>query len=158
MGSTEPPPGGAHGPRGPRDPPRGDGDFDDTLAGNPELSTIATATSGCVGMAFDTAGRLAVVNGSTSMRDLSADGDFADAGETLSLAACDVTAASAGDRIVLATDGGNVLVDLDDDGDFLDLPEDVDLGTAGAPIAVTETASGRVMLRSAPGVLVGPVR
>ena len=39
-----------------------------------------------------------------------------------------------------------------------DLLEAVDLGAGGAPIALTEIASGHVMLLSAGGVLLGPIR
>jgi len=141
----------------------GDGDFDDTVGGVAELRTIAGSTGGCLGLAFDTAGRLAIVNGQSLFRDLTGDGDFADPGETFALSgACDVTAASQGDRIAIAwLSGGalHLLVDLDGDGGFADPGEDVTLAaTAATPIAITETGTGQVRVLTPQGVVIGPVR
>lgn len=139
----------------------GDGDFGDTV-GVAELRTIAASTAGCLGLAFDTAGRLAIVNGSSLLYDLTGDGDFDDAGETTVSGACDVTAASQGNRIALAQLLGSqlrLLVDLTGDGDFGDADEDLLLSSAATqPIAITETASGAVRVLTPQGVFLGPVR
>ena len=142
----------------------GDGDFGDTVSGVPELSTVtASVGPGCLGLAFDAAGRLAIVNGETLFRDLTGDGDFADAGEAIALAnACDVAAASQGNRIAIARLQGSdlrLLADLTDDGDFADANEDVLVGTGiSQPIALALTASGGVRVLTPQGVVVGPIR
>jgi hypothetical protein len=62
-----------------------DGDFVDVIGGNPELTTLSTLGSSCIGATFDGAGHPAVVYSSVSSvylaRDLNDDGDFADTGE-----------------------------------------------------------------------------
>jgi IPT/TIG domain len=111
----------------------GDGDFDDTVGGNPELFTVAGGTPTCIGAAFDAAGRLAVVYGSsqaTLVRDLNADGDFADAGESSVLEAsvgsqCDLDVRAGQPFTVVHSSGSGVTVRMDknDDGDFADAGE-----------------------------------
>ena len=140
----------------------GDGDFADTVGGVPELRTIAGST-GCLGLAFDTAGRVAIVSGSSLLYDVTGDADFDDAGETTAVSgACDVTAASQGNRVAIAQIVGSqlrLLVDLTGDGDFGDADEDVQLSnSATQPIAITETASGAVRVLTPQGVLLGPLR
>jgi hypothetical protein len=121
--------------------------------------TVPGVTSvSCLGLAFDKAGRLALVTGNKLFRDLNGDGDVADAGESINVFGCDVTAASAGNRVVLGS-GSHVLTDLNDDGDYVDTDEDVSLGASvGFPIAITESASGAVHILTTSGVLHGPVR
>jgi hypothetical protein len=144
----------------------GDGDFADTVGGTPELVTVVTtSTPSCFGATFDTAGRLAVLYSGGLRRDLSGDGDFDDAGEAPAVGAyghCDVTAASAGNRLVIAYLSGSTLklrCDLNDDGDFLDTDEDVTVGASiTGPLSVTESASGAVRVLTQNGVVLGPVR
>jgi hypothetical protein len=137
----------------------GDGDFDDTVGGNPELSTVASETAmACMGAAFDGGGRLAVVwgNGSNApqlARDLNADGDFADAGEVMALAAtaadaCDVAGAPGGGIAAVHNAGAlRVLIDFNDDGDFADADEDVELFTQGGSFDNAE-----IRRRGTPGI------
>jgi hypothetical protein len=141
----------------------GDGDFDDTVGGVAELRTIAATTAGCLGLAFDTAGRLAIVNGQSVLRDLTGDADFNDAGEAIAIAgACDVTATSLGGRVAIAQVSGSsvrLLEDLSGDGDFGDAFENLLLlNGAAQPVAITETASGAVRVLTSQGVILGPVR
>lgn len=111
----------------------GDGDFADTVAGQPEIATLVTPSGlACLGLAFDAAGRLAAVvggsAGATLYHDRDGDDAFGGAGETLGLTALPVTgcglAAHSGGGVAVAhdADGPVLLVDRDDDGAF-------DLGT-----------------------------
>jgi hypothetical protein len=123
----------------------GDGDFDDTVGGNPELFTLAAESAiACLGAAFDGSGRLAVVwgNGATGpqlARDLNADGDFADRGEVVELSpaaatACDVAGAPApiaGVAVVHDAGASELLIDRNDDGDYDDADESVSLSGLG---------------------------
>jgi hypothetical protein len=152
----------------------GDGDFADTVGGTAEITTVANSTAPfCFGMAFDHAGRLAVLysTGATPnlRQDLNGDGDFVDAGEQPSLPSffpssygCDVTAAFAGNRLVIVHNGGGslrVLCDLNDDGDYDDTDENVSIApSSGTPLSVTETASGAVRVLGPQGVFLGPAR
>ena len=152
----------------------GDGDFADTISGNAEVNTVASTTQPfCFGMAFDTAGRLGVLyaTGLTPQlrRDLNGDGDFIDAGESPPLPSttssgygCDVTAAAAGNRLVIVHNGGftlRVLCDLNDDGDYADVDENVTVASSsGGPLAATETATGEIRVLGPSGVFLGPVR
>jgi hypothetical protein len=147
----------------------GDGDFADTVSGNPELFSAVPgiATVECLGVTFDASGRLALVYGGTAgitlLRDLSADGDFADAGESQTVVSlfqshhCDV-AGRAGQALVVAasyadSDGDVTRIlrlDRNDDGDFADAGESIDFspglhadeveldGTNQAVVAVRE--------------------
>jgi hypothetical protein len=143
----------------------GDGDFDDTVGANPELSTLLGVGSICLGLAFDSNGVLSIVHGAfgsppTLLRDLDGDGDFGDAGEALALGTgsaggCDAAARAAGLSVV-HTEGGNVflLVDRNGDDDFGDAAEVRHLQLAGTgpvdPVAVTvsETERSIVATRS----------
>ncbi len=109
----------------------GDGDFEDTIGGNPELLTIAGVAPFCVGATFDSAGRLAVIYNAagnmTLARDLNADGDFFDAGESTTLLPgagnfCDIGWRSGQPLTVAYTSGSTIAVGMDknDDGDFAD--------------------------------------
>ncbi len=121
----------------------GDGDFADTVSGNPELATVAAVTGVvCVGATFDPAGRLAVIYGTSASaplvaRDLNGDGDFADAGETTAIAAAPAAACAisggTGQNLVAVHNaaGLRMLVDANNDGDFADLNEDVSIDPAG---------------------------
>jgi len=114
----------------------GDGDFADTIGGNPELSTLASVpTPTCIGATFDGSDRLAVVYGANSVttlaRDLNGDGDFADPGESVVIAgsstACDVAFKPGQPLAVIHNAGGNIhlLLDKNGDGDFADAGEDL---------------------------------
>ena len=141
----------------------GDGDFDDVVDGNPELFDLASGGGGtftCVGVAFDSAGRLAVAFGGSGhplglARDLDQDGDFTGPGEVTSLTAgdvlaCDVEGGAGLGLAVAHDDAGDVklLVDRDDDGDFLGTNEAILVPTAPAPgaVEVRRNASGQVVL------------
>lgn len=69
----------------------GDGDFDDTVGGVPELQTVLNEDATCFGVAFDGGSELAVLYRAASgtdvilARDQNGDGDVADAGEAGSL-------------------------------------------------------------------------
>jgi len=137
----------------------GDGDFNDTVGGNPELSTLLGVGSICLGLAFDPNGVLSIVHGAfgsppTLLRDFDGDGDFGDAGESLALGTgtaggCDAAAGSATGLSVVHTEGGNVflLVDRNGDDDFGDGAEVRHLQLAGSgavdPVAVTVSDTGR---------------
>lgn len=119
----------------------GDGDFDDTVDGNPEISLIPTGTDiDCLGLAFSPSGELVLVYSTFGLlmaRDGNGDGDFSDSGETTTLvsqsvSACDVTGDS--DIAVAYSQGTGVvgLVDRNDDGDFTDPTESFTLSTAGS--------------------------
>jgi hypothetical protein len=150
----------------------GDGDFDDTFGGVPELGTLtAIATPACLDASFDGSGRLGVVYGAggvtTLAYDRNGDRDFADANESLALLSggatgCDVgTSASSGRLVIVHNPGNNLrlLVDMNDDADFLDALEDISLGSpTSAPFAVTTTASGLVRVVAPQGVISGPAR
>jgi hypothetical protein len=120
----------------------GDGDFSDTMGGNPETFTAASGSVTCFGVSFDDGARLAMVwdagAGTKLARDANADGDFADAGEVIDLAAgpaqgCDVDGAASG-GLAVAHDGDDLrlLVDRDDDGSFSGTGENVVLAPAGS--------------------------
>jgi hypothetical protein len=150
----------------------GDGDFDDSPGGVPELGTLtAIGTPACLDASFDGSGRLGVVyalGGSTTLAyDRNGDADFLDANESLALAptgvtGCDLGTSALSGRLVLVHNPGNdlrLLVDLNDDADFLDPFEDVSLvSPASAPFAVTTTASGIVRVLAPQGVITGPAR
>lgn len=153
----------------------GDGDFDDSPGGVPELATAATtglASLPCLDMAFDGAGRLAVlyvVGGNPQLLyDLNGDSDFLDANENQALpgsgtsTGCDLGTSALSGRILAVHNPGSelrLLVDLNDDGDFADPAESAGLGSPiGAPLAVTSTATGGVRVLAPQGIVVGPVR
>lgn len=153
----------------------GDGDFDDSPGGIPELATVASlglATPPCLDMSFDGAGRLAilyVIGGNPQLLyDRNGDGDFLDAGESQSLpgsgtsTGCDLGTSALSGRILIVHNPGSevrLLVDINDDGDFADAAEDAGLGgPIAAPLAVTSTATGGVRVLAPQGVVVAPVR
>jgi len=112
-----------------------DGDFADTIGGNPELLTVASGTSpSCLGATYDSAARLALVYAISGQlflaRDLNGDGDFADPGETTTLLAsgatsCDIGWKSGQPFAVSYWNGSAItlLLDRNDDGDFADANE-----------------------------------
>ena len=119
-----------------------DGDFLDVIGGNPEVTTLSTLGSSCIGATFDGAGHPVVVYSSGSSvylaRDLNNDGDFADAGESPAVAGvnssgCDV-AYKSGQPLAVAYNASTVhlLLDKNDDGDFADTGENTVLDKAGA--------------------------
>jgi hypothetical protein len=133
----------------------GDGDFGDTIGGNPEhVSLTNLSLFQCGGISFDSSGRLALVfaatNGLTLARDLNADGDFKDAGEVTVIAAattgCDVEGHPSGLAVTHDLNGLHLLVDRNGDDDFADTDEQVLLAPSGsgpfAPIALGRPASG----------------
>ena len=141
----------------------GDGDYGDTLSGNPESATLITdAGTRCAGVSYDDAGILAVVYGTGSStptlgRDLDGDGDFSGAGESVALGtepalACDVAGGGTpGFSVLVESDDGLTLyVDRDADGDFDGAGENrlIGLATAGpyAPIGVTRSETGRTIV------------
>jgi hypothetical protein len=96
------------------------------VGGNPETFTAASGSVTCFGVSFDDGARLAMVwdagAGTKLARDANADGDFADAGEVIDLAAgpaqgCDVDGTATG-GLAVAHDGDDLrlLIDRDDDG------------------------------------------
>jgi hypothetical protein len=120
----------------------GDGDYVDTITGNPELRTVVTGPVTCFGVSFDDAARLAMVwsagAGTVLARDGNDDGDFGDAGELVTLTpgtaqGCDVDG-RAGGGLAVAHDGDDLrlLIDRDDDGAFTTSGEDLPLEPAGA--------------------------
>ena len=139
----------------------GDGDYNDTVSGNPEVFSAATAAPTCLGSDFDSSDALVVVYGDAGglhlLRDTSGDGDFADAGEDVIVVSagqvstpmgCDVDASGSGLAIAV-TDGSNlsILVDRNGDDDFADSNEDELLSTAAAaPIAVERLGNGTAVI------------
>jgi hypothetical protein len=138
----------------------GDGDYADTVGGNPELSTIALLGSSpaCIGAGFAPDGDFAVVwdegAGPTLARDFDGDGDFTDAGEIASLSAspgtvCDVHGLDGFPLAVVHNAGGTLrlLVDRNDDEDFADADEDVFLDVV-SPVraAVARSQTGRTIV------------
>jgi hypothetical protein len=153
----------------------GDGDFDDSPAGVPELATAATtglASLPCLDMSFDGSGRLAIlylIGGNPQLLyDLNGDSDFLDANESQALpgsgtsTGCDLGTSALSGRILAVHNPGDelrLLVDINDDGDFADPAEDAGLGSPiSAPLAVTSTATGSVRALAPQGIVAGPVR
>ncbi|MEN8181880.1 MAG: IPT/TIG domain-containing protein, partial [Myxococcota bacterium] len=120
----------------------GDGDFTDTVGGNPEQFILASgATPTCVGAGFAPDGDLSVIYdqgaGATFARDLNQDGDFDDGGEISVVAgstgpACDLVGGGPTLTAGFVTQAGSVrmLLDLNDDGDFDEAGENVELATS----------------------------
>jgi hypothetical protein len=112
-----------------------DGDFADTIGGNPEVTTLSTLGSSCIGATFDGSGHPVVVYSSGTTvylaRDLDDDGDFSSAGETVSVApgsasGCDV-AYKPGQPLAVAYTAPlvHLLLDRNADGDFADANENI---------------------------------
>ncbi|MCP5058581.1 MAG: hypothetical protein GY937_17915 [bacterium] len=149
----------------------GDGDYNDMVGTNPEKFVAATALPFCLGTDFDGSDALVIVygdiNGFHLLRDLSGDGDFADAGEAVTLApvsqvdlpeGCDVDASGSG-LAISVTDGANLslLVDRNGDGDFADTNENTLEGTANSgPIAVERLGNGTVVVHTQEGLVEDP--
>jgi hypothetical protein len=151
----------------------GDGDYADTVDGNPELSTLATATPTCLGATFDGAGHLAVIwgdsagTGATLARDTNGDGDFTDAGETVAIVtgssttACDVDYRPGQPFAVLHNAGGSasllhLKLDKNDDGDFADVGEDQTLvSSAGTDAALALNGVSNALIATQTKIVVG---
>jgi len=139
----------------------GDGDFSDTVGGNPELVTTSPVIGAtCVGATFDSANRLAIIYTSptayvTLLRDTNGDGDFADAGEfTVLLTSggtyCDIDSRAGQPLTVAYSSGSSIVVAMDknDDGDFDDVGE-----AYSAPS--TQSAGLRLRLNGTTSAFVG---
>jgi hypothetical protein len=148
----------------------GDGDYVDTVGGNPEASTLVTLTGPpvCLGAGFAPDGDLAVVwdtgtSGPNLARDLNADGDFADPNEVVSLSGSPSTACDAhgmdGFPLAVAHNAGGtleLLVDRNDDADFADADEVIflDGGVSPTRAAVARSQTGRTFVAtSSPNVI-----
>ena len=139
----------------------GDGDFNDSVAGTPELAALATgvATANCIGVGFAPDGDPVAIyassgTGTIFLRDHDQDGDVDGAGEVLALDAgaadvCDLEADN-GHPVAVFHDLGsrlNLLVDRDDNGDFDGVDEAVDLGSGFVSHgALDENVNGVPML------------
>jgi hypothetical protein len=154
----------------------GDGDFNDTVGGNPETFNLITTIwqARCTGLGFDSAGRLGAIYsanaageiGPTLRYDLNADGDFNDAGETTAFSAigangCDVAGhATPGLAVTHDVGGLQLLVDRNGDDDFADADEEVLLAPSGsgpfAPIALGRDASGKASVATRSTVFPDP--
>ncbi len=147
----------------------GDGDFDDVVGGSPELFDLASGGGGtfsCVGVAFDSAGGLAIAYGGSGnplelARDLDQDGDFDGPGERETLTgfdvlACDVVGGAGLGLAVTHDESGSLrlLVDRDDDGDFLGPDESLGIATSTPPdvVELRRNDSGQVVLATDSGV------
>ena len=143
-----------------------DGDFLDVIGGNPEVTTLSTAGSSCIGATFDGAGHPAVVYSSVSSvilaRDLNDDGDFADPGESqavagVSSAGCDV-AYKSGQPLAVAYNEATVHLRLDknNDGDFADTGEDTVLDkVGGAEMELALNGANRAFIAVNGFILIG---
>jgi hypothetical protein len=150
----------------------GDGDYADTVGGNPEASVLASLASApaCLGAGFAPDGDLAVVwdagAGPSLARDRNADGDFADAGEIVSLSGsastvCDVHGLDGFPLAVTHNAGGTLrlLVDRNDDEDFADADEDLFLDVVSpvrAAVARSQTGKTFVAVSTPNQVYVDP--
>jgi hypothetical protein len=140
----------------------GDGDFSDTVTGNPELVTLAGANVNCFDLAFDSASHLAVSyesGGRKLFRDNNDDGDFGDPGEEQLLdvtpGACPVITATSGAGLAVAF-GATLWVDRNGDGDFTDLAEQADLASPiGNSGALEGNGTDRVIAAGVGSVSVG---
>ena len=131
----------------------GDGDFNDTVGGTPELSIIngGGGHTDCFGLAFDSAGRMAVAYQSTGGtaqlgRDLNGDGDVNDAGEISAIApsasVCDVRRSTGGGLdFVYGGAGLTRLRDVNNDGDFADAGETLQLLLPATSVTAVEIGS-----------------
>ncbi|RIL00874.1 MAG: hypothetical protein DCC71_18375 [Proteobacteria bacterium] len=142
----------------------GDGDFADTVSGNPELSTLVAGGFNCFDLAFDGSDVLiATVNdgsGQKLLRDVEGDGDFTGAGEelllTTSTSNCTEVAAAASQPLAVAW--ANLLrVDRSGDGDFDDAGESELLtgGSLGTSGDLKENGTDRVIAIAGPNAYVG---
>jgi hypothetical protein len=133
----------------------GDGDFNDSVGGNNEHFNVASLSGfACGGIAFDSAGRAALVysTGAATLlrRVMNADGDFSDAGETNTLGVgalgCDVRGhAGQGLAVAHTASGLQLLVDRNGDDDFGDGDENLQLAPlASGPFQPIELARSSV--------------
>ncbi len=133
----------------------GDGDFDDSVGGNPEQQTLVSGDAECFGATFDGSDRLAIVyqeSGAGSamlLHDLDSDGDFAGPGESTALAGSGVTACAisttpvGGLAVAYNADSDlTLLQDRNADGDFDDSSEIVPLGTTTTDVNVASSTIG----------------
>jgi hypothetical protein len=133
----------------------GDGDFVDggeLLTATPGGGPVGTP---CGGIAFDPAGRLAAVFGANPgtavriLRDLSGDGDFADAADAGIITGTTTTACaiSGGEALGVAL-GTQLSIDRNDDGDFADANEAQSIPGAAlsSRLAVTRNAAGHLFV------------
>ena len=128
----------------------GDGDFDDTVGGAPETTTLTPVAGGfCASMAFGPGDVLSIVRGSTLYRDFNGDGDFVDAGEATTLSAannrCHVARNNAGGLAVAIVEASGVRVfdDRNADDDFTDPDEEQFISDADAGrVAVSQLPAG----------------
>ncbi len=131
----------------------GDGDFDDSPGGNPELQTLVAGGVDCFQVAFDASDRLGVIyqetgaGGAMLLQDLDGDGDFGDPGETTALpgtgvTGCGIVATPLGGFAVATNADGDVtvLTDRNADGDFADPLETVPLGATATEVGVAASA------------------
>jgi hypothetical protein len=141
----------------------GDGDFADASERYNAFVTFDGSSQGrpCGGVAFDGAGHLAAVFSDVSAisirvaRDLTGDGDFADAGDSVSFpgsatSGCDIAGhPSGGLAIVYVELSGQplLLIDRNSDGDFADTNESQNYGSSisreQSRLGVTFSPSGR---------------
>lgn len=143
-----------------------DGDFVDVIGGNPELTTLSTLGSTCIGATFDGAGHPAVVYSSAASvylaRDLNDDGDFVDPSETQAIAGlnapgCDV-AYKPGQPLAVAYTAPTVHLRLDknNDGDFADAGEDRGLErSGGAEMEMALNGANRAFMAVNGFILIG---
>ena len=144
-----------------------DGDFEDTVGGNPERSMLVSGATSCLGATFDDSDHLVVVwsggIGVQLFRDLNGDGDFADAGEQADLApgatvtACDV-AKKPGQPLAVMHNGGGLklLVDKNGDGDFADAGEVTSFPqTAGAEARLAVNGTDRSVIAVSGQLVIG---
>jgi len=130
----------------------GDGDFNDTVGGTPEIAVVlgGSGNSDCIGLAFDSSGRLSLAYQSTAgaarlARDGNGDGDVNDSGENseiaVSASVCDVErSAGGGLQYVHGGPGGLTrLRDENDDGHFSDPGESAQL--LASPVTAVEIGS-----------------
>lgn len=149
----------------------GDGDFDDTVGGTPELYTVVSGIFTCGGLSFDSSDHLALVyataSGTTKMyRDLNGNGDVLESGEfsflspTAAQGACDIVG-GAGLGLAAVQDAGgdlHLLVDRNDDGDFVDTDEDIVLDTANpGPFEIRRDGTGRVVVATPTQLFADPI-
>jgi hypothetical protein len=148
----------------------GDGDYADTVGANPELFSVPAPVGtfpNCLSATFDGSDRLAVVYAAIGgaetllLRDLNADGDVSDAGESLTLAAgaasaCDLFHAPGQPLAVVHNGTGPLVLGLDQngDGDFGDAGETTSYPAGGsAPEAHVALDGGSIGVVAFPSLV-----
>lgn len=144
-----------------------DGDFDDTIGGVAERTTVVNAAVSCAGLDFDASGRLVVIvgtdAGTTLYRDLDGNGQPNDPGEAqpidpgpAQLGGCDVDAGG-NLALVLQTPSIQLRIDRNGDGDFGDASETVFFtATATSGSAITRLSDGTVAFVTDLGIALVP--